>query len=64
MVPELRRRFNDDFTPEKYKQFLKRLHAVCGTEVEFRVCETPCFFRQTLIDELSRAGSEMVRSAA
>jgi hypothetical protein len=60
MVPELRRRFNDSFTLVKYRQFLDRLHGVCGTEVQFRVCETPCFFHQGLMDELSRAGSEMV----
>lgn len=28
--------------------------------VPFRVCETPCFFPQSLIDELAKAGSEMV----
>ena len=60
MVPELRRRFNNGFTPDKYKQFLDRLHAICGTEVQFRVCETPCFFPQSLMNELARAGSEMV----
>jgi len=61
MVPELRREFNDSFTPEKYRQFLEHLKHVCGTEIQFRVCETPCFFPETLLNEMARAGTEMVR---
>ena len=60
MVPELRRSFNAAFTPEKYRKFLDRLHGACGTEVQFRVCETPCFFPESLLNEMARAGSEMV----
>jgi hypothetical protein len=60
MIPELRRSFNDSFTPDKYRQFLDRLHRVCGTEVQFRVCETPCFFPESLLNEMARAGTEMV----
>jgi hypothetical protein len=61
MVPELRRAFNANFTPEKYRKFLERLYAVCGTEVQFRVCETPCFFPESLLNDVARAGTEMVR---
>jgi len=60
MVPELRRSFNAAFTPDRYRQFLDRLHSVCGTEVKFRVCETPCFFPASLLDEMVRAGSDLV----
>jgi len=60
MVPELRRQFNDSFTPAKYSHFLDRLKQVCGTETQFRVCETPCFFPEPLLNQMARAGSEMV----
>jgi len=60
MVPELRRSFNENFTPEKYRQFLERLYQVCETEVQFRVCETPCFFPESLLNEMAKAGREMV----
>ena len=60
MVPELRREFNASFTPEKYQRFLEQLKNVCGTEIQFRVCETPCFFPESLLNEMARAGREMV----
>ena len=60
MVPELRRDFNARFTPDKYRQFLDRLYRVCGTEVQFRVCETPCFFPTSLLEDAAKAGSELV----
>src|SRR3954468_18697182 len=61
MVPELRGEFNAAFTTDKYKAFLERLHRRCQTPVPFRVCETPCFFPQSLMDELADAGSAMIR---
>jgi hypothetical protein len=61
MVPELRRAFNAAFTADKYKVFLERLHRRCQTTVQYRVCETPCFFPQTLIDELSESGTAIIR---
>lgn len=60
MIPELRRSFNASFTPEKYRNFLEQLRSVCGTDIQFRVCETPCFFPEALLNEMARAGSEMV----
>lgn len=61
MVPELRRSFNASFTPAKYQQFLDRLRQTCGTDIQFRVCEAPCFFPGSLLNEMARAGTEMVR---
>ncbi len=60
MIPELRRSFNASFTPEKYRNCLEQLRSVCGTDTQFRVCETPCFFPEALLNEMARAGSEMV----
>lgn len=60
MVPELRSAFNAAFTNEKYRNFLERLERRCQTPIQYRVCETPCFFPQSLIDSLAQAGTEMI----
>lgn len=61
MIPSLRKQFNDGFTPEKYQTFLQRVDDACGTHVQFRLSETPCFFPKALIDRMARDGQELVR---
>lgn len=61
MIPSLRRQFNQSFTPAKYQEFLRRIDSNCGTHVQFRVSETPCFFPKELIDRMSVAGEELIR---
>jgi len=60
MIPALRDRFNRDYSPEKYRRFLEALDSSCGAKVNFRVCETPCFFPRALVERLARAGREMI----
>src|SRR5712671_5039960 len=60
MIPDLRRRFNQQFTPEKYRRFLSALDQRCGTRVKFRVAETPCFFPRSLLEKMSQDGRELV----
>jgi len=60
MVPELRKRFNADFKREDYARFLARLDERCGTHINFRNCETPCFFPKELLDRTALAGAELV----
>ena len=60
MIPELRSRFNANFTPELYGRFLARLDERCGTHVNFRNCETPCFFSRELLDRTAQAGADLV----
>jgi hypothetical protein len=60
MIPELRRHFNESFTPEKYQQFLSELTSRCGCEVPFRNSETPCFFPAAPIDKMVRYGQELM----
>ena len=54
MIPALRKKFNQEFTKEKYESFLKDLHSKHPGAIEFRVAETPIFvsktFGQKLID--------------
>ncbi len=60
MHPALRRHFNAAYTPEKYRAFLARMEKRCRTPLHFRVCETPCFFPQSLLNEMAAAGQELV----
>jgi hypothetical protein len=60
MVPHLRRAFNQNFTPEKYRSFLSALDRRCGTPVKFRVAETPCFFPKALLEQMADDGRELV----
>jgi hypothetical protein len=64
MIPSLRRQFNDSFTAEKYQAFLRRIDNACGTHVNFRLSETPCFFPKELIDRMVRDGQELIRQLA
>jgi hypothetical protein len=60
MIPELRREFNANFTEQKYGEFLRRLDAGCGTPVEFRNSETPCFFPAELMAQMATYGQELI----
>ena len=61
MIPSLRKPFNDSFTPEKYQAFLRRVDEACGTHVQFRLSETPCFFPKSLIDRMALDGQALIR---
>src|SRR4051812_30117257 len=61
MIPHLRQRFNANFTPQKYQEFLQSLNSRCRTEIHFRVCETPAFFPESLINTMARCGDELMQ---
>jgi hypothetical protein len=61
MIPSLRQRFNAGFTPDKYRAFLQQIDDACGTHVNFRLSETPCFFPKALTDEMAEGGKELIR---
>jgi len=60
MIPSLRQQFNRVFTPAKYQTFLRQIDEACGTHVQFRLSETPCFFPKPLIDRMARDGEELI----
>lgn len=60
MIEALRADFNRRWTPERYQNFLTSLDAAMGRHVEFRHSETPCFFPRELLQEMSRAGRDLV----
>ena len=61
MIPSLRQQFNENFTAEKYRALLRRIDDECGTHVQFRLSETPCFFPKALIDRMARDGEQLIR---
>jgi hypothetical protein len=61
MIPSLRQQFNEKFTAEKYRALLRRMDDTCGTHVQFRISETPCFFPKSLIDRMASDGQALIR---
>jgi hypothetical protein len=61
MIPSLRQQFNHNFTQEKYQRFLRRIDQECGTHVQFRLSETPCFFPKELLDGMACDGEALIR---
>src|SRR5215467_11202471 len=60
MIPSLRQAFNANYTEEKFRTFQKMMTERAGMEIPFPLCETPCFFPKTLLDELDQAGRELI----
>jgi hypothetical protein len=48
MQPDVRKRFNRSFTPEKYQAFLADVHRQYNHVPNFRIAETPVFIDQEL----------------
>lgn len=61
MIPSLRKQLNANYTPEKYQELLRLLAERCGTPVQFRVSETPCFFPKAVLDQMAQYGKELIQ---
>ena len=60
MDPQLRSRFNADFTPEKYAALVRCVNETEKWPADFRISETPVFLTREFTDEVTRAASEIV----
>jgi hypothetical protein len=60
MIPELRKKYNAEFTYEKYKNFLEALDKEYNSEIEFRISETPVFITSQFRDELIKAADDIM----
>jgi hypothetical protein len=57
MLEPFRNEFNRrQFSPERYQALLARLDERTRTQIEFRVCETPCFFEREMLEEMAEIG--------
>jgi hypothetical protein len=59
VVPELRRRFNEAYTPERYALLLRLVNERCGVPVEYRIAESPVFLSIDLLDEMASEGAKL-----
>jgi hypothetical protein len=60
MNPTIRTTFNQNFTDEKYADFLVDLNTGLKNPVEFRIAETPVFLTDDFRDKLLQAGADIV----
>jgi hypothetical protein len=58
--PQLRSRFNADFTPDKYAALLRCVNETEKWPTDFRISETPIFLTREFTDEVLRAANEIV----
>lgn len=61
MIAEIRKKYNEQFTAEKYKRFLHDLNSAYNTEITFRVAETPVFISDDFKKELISAGEDIIQ---
>ncbi|MCU1324067.1 MAG: hypothetical protein JWM43_3716 [Acidobacteriaceae bacterium] len=59
MLQPYRTDFNHRFSAAKYHELLRELDRTTRARIQFRVCETPCFFSRTTLDELAATGAEL-----
>ena len=60
MDPQLRSRFNADFTPDKYAALLRCVNETEKWPADFRISETPIFLTREFTDEVTCAADEIV----
>lgn len=60
MIPEVRNTYNQQFTPERYQEFLSGIATDAGVAPDFRVAETPVFVPAALTTKLVQACEEIV----
>lgn len=60
MIPALRARFNEGYSVDAYRTFVDALTRRVGCPIEFRICETPCFFPRSLMQSLVDEAQTMV----
>ena len=59
MISRIRNLFNFAYRAEQYADLLSRVENRSGTQVEFRVAETPIFVERSVLDEMATAGAEL-----
>ena len=60
MHTELRKKFNTDFTPEKYAALVRCVNETEKWPADFRISETPIFLTHDFTDDLTRAANAIV----
>ena len=61
MIPELRKKFNSQFSHSVYEKYIAELNSILIYPVDFRVSETPLFLSHELSLELQAACDDILR---
>jgi hypothetical protein len=61
MIPELRKKFNSEFSLQKYNAFLNELNSTFQYPTDFRIAETPIFLPTDIKNELINACSDILK---
>ena len=61
MIPELRKKFNSEFTQKKYEAFLNDINTSLKYPTDFRISETPLFLSDELKNKLLKACDELCK---
>jgi hypothetical protein len=59
MIEPFRSDFNARFTPAKYAELKRLMDQRTNSHIDFRLCETPCFFAPELLQSMVTAGAEL-----
>ncbi len=62
MDPELRARFNADFSPDKYAALLRCVNETEKWPADFRISETPIFLTNAFTEELTGAAATIAKA--
>lgn len=60
MIPDIRKKYNDNFTEEKYQFFLEDVNKAYNHQVKFRIAETPIFVPKQLKEKILEACNEVI----
>jgi hypothetical protein len=60
MVPQIRKLYNQDFTPAKYAAFVQELSSLYPGQLDFRLAETPVFIPKSFIDQALQACESII----
>jgi hypothetical protein len=60
MIPQLRDRYNQEFTNEKYQAFLHDLDKEAGYPIDFRIAESPLFIPADLITKILQGAEQII----
>jgi hypothetical protein len=61
MIPELREKFNSEFSEGKYTSFVNEMNSILKYPVDFRISETPLFLSDDLKNKLLFACNELCK---
>ena len=60
MIPEIRKKFNAEFTEEKYQEYLDKMNEAHPGSIEFRLAETPVFCSREFTEKMIAACESIV----